>query len=85
MWRSRRRLRVSSPIDKLVLPAFLRFIRQKFPASVHKLNMLSAKLDFSEATTKSASVRELLIGLSSLLHENIKIDIPKIKTNFFIT
>ena len=52
-------LQVSSPIDKLVLPAFLRFIRQKFPASVHKLNMLSAKLDLENPSNLFQDARSM--------------------------
>ena len=35
----------ASPIEKLVLPGFLRFIRNNFPESVKKLKLLSSKID----------------------------------------
>ena len=52
-------LQASSPMDKLVLPAFLRFIRTNFPQSVQKLKSLSSKLDLENPANLFPDARQV--------------------------
>lgn len=52
-------VQVSNPIDKLVLPAFLRYIRTSFPESVKKLQMLSSKLDLENPSNLFPDARQM--------------------------
>jgi hypothetical protein len=52
-------LQVSNPVDKLVLPAFLKYIRINYPDSVKKLQMLSSKLNLENPSNLFPDARQM--------------------------
>jgi hypothetical protein len=52
-------LKVSNPIDKLVLPAFLKFITSNYPDSVKKLSILSSKLNLENPSNLFPDARQV--------------------------